>query len=188
MSEVASIRLASHDAVLITTISETTSLRLKSWLRDHLTGTRSPTLAGRQLPSRVGETLTGSARVLCVAPGEWLVVSNGQPSAAMQAYFESDLSSQGLALVDLTDGLVRLEVRGVVARELLSKGCGLDLHARSFPADCCAGTRFARIPVVIDCLDEPLRFELHVARSYSQYLYSWLVDAAAEFGSLTGEG
>jgi hypothetical protein len=42
--------------------------------------------------------------------------------------------------------------------------------------------RFAQIPVIIDCLDEPPRFELTVARSYLQYLRFWLTYAAVEFG------
>jgi sarcosine oxidase subunit gamma len=75
-------------------------------------------------------------------------------------------------------------VRGSAARELLSKGCGLDLHPESFPAGHCARARFAQIPVVIECLEEPPRFEMTVARSYLQYLQSWLEDAAVEFEAL----
>jgi sarcosine oxidase subunit gamma len=74
-----------------------------------------------------------------------------------------------------------LRVQRPDARELLSKGCGLDLHPRFFAPDQCARTRFAQIPVVIDCLNGPSRFELYVARSHLSYLHSWLVDAAAEF-------
>jgi sarcosine oxidase subunit gamma len=64
---------------------------------------------------------------------------------------------------------------------LLSKGCGLDLHPRSFPAGRCARTRFAQIPVVLDCPDEDSRFDMYAGRSYRQYLHEWLLDAAVEF-------
>jgi hypothetical protein len=62
-----------------------------------------------------------------------------------------------------------------------SKSCGLDLHPRTFPVGRCARTRFAQILVTIDCFDDTPRFELHLARSYAQYLDAWIVHSAAEF-------
>lgn len=169
-------------AVQITVTSSRTSLRLKSWLPEYTNGGKSVVLAGRELPSAVGTTLSGPMRVLCIAPGEWLIVSYEHQASVLRENIEPDLLQQGLTLVDLTDGLAGLEVQGSAAREVLSKGCGLDLHPRSFPTGRCARTRFAQIPVVVDCLDEPPRFELYVARSYFSYLRLWLIDAAAEFG------
>jgi sarcosine oxidase subunit gamma len=68
--------------------------------------------------------------------------------------------------VDYSDRLAVIEVRGTAARALLSKGCGLDLSDRAFPARYCARTRFAQLAVILECLDDS-RFELTVARSYS---------------------
>jgi sarcosine oxidase subunit gamma len=167
--------------VQITTMTFRTSLRLKSWLPQHTNGVKPVVLAGRQLPLQVGATLPASPRVLCVGPGEWLVVSYARQALELREDIEPALSRQGLVLVDLTHGLSGLDVRGSAAREVLSKGSGLDFHPRSFPVDRCARTRLAQIPVVIDCLDASPRFELYVARSYFQYLHSWIFDAASEF-------
>jgi sarcosine oxidase subunit gamma len=93
-----------------------------------------------------------------------------------------DLRSQGHASVDVTDGIAVLEVQGRATRALLSKGCGLDFHPQSFPTARCARTRFAKITLVIECVDQSPRFYLYVARSYLHYLRAWLIDAAAEFG------
>ena len=139
------------EPIQITTLADRTVLRLKSWLPTPPAG----------LP----------ARTLCIGPGDWLIVSSGSSAP--------EISGSGLALVDLSDGLVALAVSGPAAREVLSKGCGLDLHR--FAAGKCTRTRFAQIPVVLECLDET-RFELHVARSYLHYLRAWLTDAALEFG------
>ena len=109
---------------------------------------------------------------MCLGPADWLLVS--------QMHFATEVSAQGLALVELTDGVAGLAVTGSAVRELLAKGCGLDLHPRSFPAGRCARTRFAQIPLVMDCL-EASRFELYAARSYEHYLHAWLDDAAREF-------
>jgi sarcosine oxidase, subunit gamma len=167
--------------VQIAALTFRTSLRLKSWLPEVTNGEKPVVLAGRQLPLQVGATLPGPPRVLCVGPGEWLVVAYPRQALELREDIEPDLSRQGLVVVDLTHGLAGLDVRGSAARDVLSKGSGLDFHPRSFPVDRCARTRLAQIPVVIDCLDAPPRFELNVARSYFQYLHSWVFDAACEF-------
>jgi sarcosine oxidase subunit gamma len=167
--------------VQINPVSGRTWLRLKSWLPQYTTGGKPVALAGYELPSQVGATLSGAMHVLCVGPGEWLIASHGHTASALRERIEHDLQGNGLALVDLTDGLATLAVSGSLARELLSKGCGLDFHPRSFPPGQCARTRFAQIAVVIECLDAPARIELIVARSHVRYLRSWLADAAIEF-------
>jgi heterotetrameric sarcosine oxidase gamma subunit len=169
-------------ALQITALSGRTILRLKSWLAESVTGGKPVVLAAQALPTQVGATVSESAHVLCVGPGDWLIVSE-QLASCVRDRVESDLARQGLAIVELTDGLASLEVRGTGVRDLLSKGCGLDFHLRRFPAGRCTRTRFAQVPVVIECLDEPLRYQLTVARSYCRYLHAWLTDAAAELQS-----
>jgi sarcosine oxidase subunit gamma len=168
--------------IQITALSGRTVLRLKCWLAGSVTGGKPVALAGQVLPSHVGEIVSESAHVLCVGPGDWLIVSE-QPASCVRERVESDVAQQGLAIVELTDGFASLEVRGPGVRDLLAKGCGVDFHLRRFPAGRCARTRFAQVPVVIECLDEPLRFQLTVARSYCRYLYAWLTDAATELQS-----
>ena len=168
-------------AIRIEVLSGRAALQLCSWLPEHTAGTRAVALDGRELPSQVGTTVSGQARVLCVGPAHWLIVADASAVAQLHEYLEPQLRQQGLAVVDQTHGLAILQLQGRAARELLSKGCGLDMHPRSFPQGRCARTRFAQIPVVIECVEEPAKFELYVARSYLAYLQSWLVDAAAEF-------
>ncbi len=125
----------------------------------------------------------GSAnpRVLCVGPGEWLLVADGGDAVSLRNELRQDLERQGLVMVDLSQGLAVLRVEGVAARDLLSKGCGLDLHPNMYgPQQCvtnpvrgglqrsCAGSRVTRF------------FELWVARSHVAYVHQWLMDAAVE--------
>lgn len=165
--------------IQITAVHGRRSLRLKSWLPEYTSGGKPVVLAARELPSRVGATLSGPVRVLCLGPGDWLIVSHEREPSGLREHIERDLPQPGLVLVDLTPGLAVLEVQGSAIREVLSKGCGLDFHPRSFPTGRCARTRLAQIPVVIECLSEPPRFELYVPRSYFHYLHAWLIDAAA---------
>jgi sarcosine oxidase, subunit gamma len=156
-------------------------LRLKSWLLVRADHARPVVVGGEALPERIGTTTTRPQHALCIGPGEWLVISSERGASSLHEQMESELSAQSIAVVDLTDGMSTLEVQGPATRELLAKGCGLDLHPQTFPAGRCARTRFAQIPVIVECLDESARFGLYVARSYHNYLYAWLNDAAVEF-------
>ena len=134
-------------------------------------------LGGRSLPQSVGEVSVGATRALCIGPSDWLLVSQQMNASELCAKLKAEIDGE-FAIVDLSDGLATIHVSGAAARRLLSRGCGLDLHPQVFRAAQCARTRLADLAVVIDCLDEAGRFELHVSRSYAEYLYDWLTDAS----------
>lgn len=159
-------------AIRIDAIEGRTVWQLKTWLAPQ-SETRRGILEEHSLPLRVGAISTAfGGLVLGIGPQEWLIVSDAQPATPS---FASDFIA-----AEVSDALAVLEVQGASARELLSKGCGLDLHPRVFGVGQCARTRFAQIPVVLICIDDLHRFELYVARSYAQYLRAWLVDAASD--------
>jgi sarcosine oxidase subunit gamma len=165
----------------VTALGARTVLWLKSWLPDYERDEKTVQLAHQALPLQVGATGYRPLHTLCIGPGNWLITASAQPASSLCEALEPDLSRYGLAIVDLSDGLATLNVQGTCAREILSKGCGLDFHRRYFPVGLCARTRIAKVHVVIECLDGPQRFELTVARSYSRYLLGWLHDSAREF-------
>ena len=166
--------------VVITAVRVEAMLSVRSWNPAN----RGPCVnAGKSLPTEVGATASGPTRALCLAPAEWLIASQEIDAARLRAEIGRDLSAQNLVAVDLTSGLASFHVNGPVARHLLSKGCGLDFHPRSFPAQRCARTRFAQLATVIECREDPSQFELHVGRSYAAFLRDWLLDAAREFGA-----
>jgi sarcosine oxidase subunit gamma len=155
-------------------------LRVQCWLPEHRAGARAVMLGGRELPLCVGDSLTRDWRALCLGPADWLIVADAHTIPHIREELASEGAEQGIALVELTHAFIALEVLGSASRDLLSKGCGVDLHPRNFAPRQCTRTRFAQIPMIIECTDES-RFELSVARSYLSYLRSWLADAAREF-------
>jgi heterotetrameric sarcosine oxidase gamma subunit len=160
-------------------VSARTIAIVKCWASATESGFSSLVLP-RELPSHVGEVRSGAVRALCTAPGEWLVVSPGSSDRQTQESL-GWAGVNGLTFVDVSAGLVALECRGLRARDVLSKGCGLDLDLAHFPPDRCARTRFAQIPVIVDCMPDPSQFQLYAARSYGRHLETWLRDAAVEF-------
>jgi len=156
-----------------------TALRMKSWQPEHRRGAKPIQVGELTLPRRPGATLKGAVRVLCVAPGEWLILAH-TPATEIIERLQPRLFPQGLTFTDWSDAFATFVIEGDLARTLLAKGCGLDLHPESFPDGRCARTRFAQLPVILDCVREST-FELSATRSYSNYLQTWLVDAAAEW-------
>lgn len=149
-------------------------IEIRSWQPEHQRGQASVMLDGHALPTQVGVTLAAPWRVLCLAPAEWLLISE---DAVPELY------QQGLILTDVTDGLAVLSIQGPLAHEVLSKACGLDFEAHAFPVGHCARTRLAQVTVVVDCVSEGPAFDLYVPRSYRKYLSDWLEDAGAEFAT-----
>jgi sarcosine oxidase, subunit gamma len=127
---------------------------------------------------RRGDGHRGLPRVLCTGPGEWLVVHAPTAVERLCEVLAPALENRSLVLVDLTEGLVALEISGSEARAVLGKSCGLDFDPRRFRHNQCARTRFANIAVLIDCIQPGQVYILYVGRSHASYLKSWLADAA----------
>ena len=126
-------------------------------------------------PNRV--TAMGTVRVLWQGPDEWLVTAEGDAPDLLPR-LERAVARRSAALTDLSASRVVLEIAGSGARALFAAGCGLDLHPRAFGPGRCAQTLLARVPVILDQLDDTPRFRLLVRRSYARWLGDWLVDAA----------
>jgi heterotetrameric sarcosine oxidase gamma subunit len=158
-------------------------LEVRSWRPEHKSGEQALHLEDRELPREVGATLPGPLHVLCLAPGEWLLISDEQAATSIAARVATDLVAQGAVLVDTTDGIGTLSVSGPWSRDVLSKGCGLDFHPQVFAVGRCARTRFAQMPVIVHHTDEVPSFRLYVPRSYLGFLADWFADATVEFNA-----
>jgi sarcosine oxidase subunit gamma len=112
--------------------------------------------------------------LLSIGPDVYLHVGGDYSSAALRARFD--------VVVDVSSAWTRLAFAGDKAVDLLRKGCAVDLHPRTFPAGTCCATGFARMRVVLWRPDTDARYEMLVARSYALSLWTWLIDAAAQYG------
>jgi sarcosine oxidase subunit gamma len=127
------------------------------------------------MPNRV--TAMGTTRVLWLGHDEWLVTAEGD-APELLSRLERAVAGRRAAVADLSASRVVLAIAGSGARDLLAAGCGLDLHRRVFGPGQCAQTLFARVPVILDQLDDAPRYRLLVRRSYARWLADWLIDAA----------
>ena len=135
-------------------------------------------------PPRKAMTAAGGAglpRALWLGPDEWLVVTDDDDDATV-ADLTDALARQHAQVVDLSDARAIIGLAGPHARDVLMKGCTLDLHRRAFRAGYCTRTLLAKAQVILHQISEGPDYDLYVQRSIAEYLWAWLEDAGLEFG------
>ena len=128
-----------------------------------------------------GEDVT----VCWMGPDEWLLIlPPGAQTRAVAALREA-LGEHHASAVDTTGGYTLVNVAGARRRELLAKGCTLDLHAGSFSSGQCAQTNLGKAGVLLiprgDSRDAE-SFDVIVRRSFADYLGIWLEHSGREYG------
>lgn len=126
--------------------------------------------------------LAGGPRILWLGPDEWLVVGAASTNTDLAGTLASATEGQHAAVVDVSDGRTVIAISGRDARDLLAKGCPLDLHPSAFAPGRCAQTLVAHAHVILHQIDGVPRYEVYVHRSFADYLWRWLEDAAREYG------
>ena len=128
----------------------------------------------------------GALTALWLGPDNWLLTCPPGEVAALIETSRKALADLHAAVVDVSEGRVALQLSGPSAREVLAKGCPLDLHPRVFAPGNCAQTLLAKTSLLLHLVnDDPGHgptFDLYVARSYAQYAWAWLEDAGLEYG------
>jgi sarcosine oxidase, subunit gamma len=118
----------------------------------------------------------GPRAALWLGPDEWLVL--GPPGAGPDIVGELDGAFDGShrSIVDVSANRVALELSGPRAKEVLSKGCAIDLHPRAWRPGMCAQTMLARAQVILHERSDTTG--ILVRPSFADYLVDWLIDAS----------
>jgi sarcosine oxidase subunit gamma len=123
----------------------------------------------------------GQCAALWLGPDEWLIVlPDGSETETLSALTEA-LHGRHHAVTDVSDGRAVIGLAGPRARDVLMKGCSLDLHPRIFAADQCAQTRLARCQVLLHQVEATPAYDVYAQRSFADYVWRWLEDAASEY-------
>ena len=135
-------------------------------------------------------TASADALALWLGPDEWWIVNPGpapESGPTLAATLRTAMAGRRGAVTDVSESRTCVRISGPRARDLLCKGMPLDLHSRAFATGRCAQSHLAKAGVLLHLvadkggLDGPT-FELYVLRSFAEYLWLWLEDAAAEYG------
>jgi sarcosine oxidase, subunit gamma len=133
-----------------------------------------------------GSASKNTITALWLGPDQWLLTCPVDDTAFFANSLREALADVHAAVTDQSDGRVAFALQGPSARDVLAKGCPLDLHPRSFTPGSCAQSLLAKADVLIHLVDDDPAagpaFDVYVARSFAHYVWAWLEDAGLEYG------
>lgn len=124
----------------------------------------------------------GGRVVLWLGPNEWLVVAPPGAEAGTIEALRAALDGQHAAVTDVSEGRTVIGLSGAHARDVLTKGCPIDVHPRAFAAGRCAQSTLGRALIILHQTSDAPAYDIYVERSFADYLWTWLEDAAGEYG------
>ena len=117
-------------------------------------------------------------RIIWNAPGTWLIVSSKENISEI---IKEKCDNENFAITDISHSRAIIQIKGTLAREVLKKGCPINLN--NFEKNTSAGTVFHGITIVVDLINtNPDSFNLMCLRSFGETFYHHITDAALEFG------
>jgi sarcosine oxidase, subunit gamma len=143
-------------------------------------------ILGLELPTTPSTYVSNDTlTAIWMGPDEWLIAAGTRSAAELEAQLRAAVGEHGGAAVDVSAQRTTLRLSGPDAREVLAKGCSLDLHPSVFTKGTAAQTMLALAGVVLIALnDAGTDYGILVRSSFARYLADWLNDAAEEFGVL----
>jgi sarcosine oxidase, subunit gamma len=140
-------------------------------------GVDLPTIANTWVPADGG-------RAAWLGPDEWLLSSIMETPEELEARVRAAVLPLGGSATDVSAQRIGLWLTGARVRDVLAKGCSIDLHPRVFGRGSSAQTMLGQAGVVLLALsgagDD---YVVLVRSSFAGYLADWLLDAALEFST-----
>jgi sarcosine oxidase subunit gamma len=140
-------------------------------------------LLGVELPTTASTyAKSGDTTVIWLGPDEWLVTGTALAGPELEDRLREALAQHGGAAVDVSGQHTTLRLRGPRSREVLARGCALDLHPRVFSAATAAETTLGQTGVILLAVDgSGTDYRILVRPSFARYLADWLIDATEEY-------
>ena len=136
---------------------------------------------GTPLPTQYGKVAEGAdVTVLWLSPDEFLLVSAAVAGDNLVEELSAIVAGSADAVVDLSANRTTFVLEGPAAREVLEKGCPLDLHPRTFTTGTAVNTNLGRVPVILHQIGADA-YRIFPRSSFADHLGRWLIDAMAEF-------
>jgi sarcosine oxidase, subunit gamma len=146
-------------------------------------GAEASTALGVDLPTTPNTWVPSDAgRAVWLGPDEWLLSSTTETPEEFEARVRAAVLPLGGSATDVSAQRIGLRLRGARVRDVLVKGCSIDLHPRVFGRGSSAQTMLGQAGVVLLALsDAGDDHAVLVRSSFAGYLADWLLDAALEF-------
>ena len=121
----------------------------------------------------------GPVDLLWLGPDEWLLLAPPDADGLRPALVEAIAPDFG-TVTDVSAQRTTFDLTGPDVRDVLARGCAIDLHPRAAPTGTCVQTLLAQAGVILQVRDaDAPAVRLLVRSSYAPYLTAWLADAVA---------
>ena len=141
---------------------------------------------GAPLPTEPNTTAAGdTVTVLWLGPNEWVIRLPGPQEQEYADTLRRSLGDRHVSVTPIGHSRTVIGLSGPRSRDVLLKGCALDLHPAIFRPGDCAQTLLALNGVILHRLDDTdggSAWDIDVRRSFARYAWLWLEDAALEYG------
>ncbi|MEP9387954.1 sarcosine oxidase subunit gamma [Mesorhizobium sp. KR9-304] len=150
----------------------------------HRISLRAPAASVAALSEALGLTLPqkpkasaseGSRSALWLGPDEWLVIDDGASDPLKACAGVEALHSA----VGVSHRNVAISVTGPGAANIINAGCPQDLSLVAFPVGACSRTVLGKAEIVLMRTAEDA-FRVECWRSFSDYVFTFLTDAAQD--------
>ena len=117
-------------------------------------------------------------RILWSGPSNWLLISTKKD---ILSSIQKICDDKNFAVTDLSHSRAIIELKGNHSKEVLKKGCPINLN--EFKVNNCANSIFHGITITIDMIsNDPETFRIFALRSFGESLYHSITDACLEDG------
>ena len=146
-------------------------------------GAEASAVLGVDLPTAPNTWVpAGAGRAVWLGPDEWLLSSTTEVPEELEARVRAAVLPLGGSATDVSAQRIGLRLTGARVRDVLARGCSIDLHPRVFGRGSSAQTTLGQAGVVLLALsDAGDDHAVLVRSSFAGYLADWLLDAALEF-------
>lgn len=140
-------------------------------------------LLGVELPTTATTyAKNGDTTVIWQGPDEWLVTGTELAGPELEARLREAVAAHGGAAIDVSGQRTTLRLSGSHCRDVLAKGCALDLHPRAFGEGAAAETTLGQAGIILLAVDgSGSDYRILIRSSFARYLADWLLDAAEEY-------
>ena len=117
-------------------------------------------------------------RILWSGPSNWLLISTKKD---ILSSIQKICDDKNFAVTDLSHSRAIIELKGNHSKEVLKKGCPINLN--EFKINNCANSIFHGITITIDMIsNDPETFRIFALRSFGESLHHSITDACLEDG------